>query len=514
MHPDLIQRELRAFAADSKSYMSRLPLKLDRDGNVVEAPFTAFTREEIESKRYLTNRDLVRSEHFRIEDGSLVSLGTVPYSRSEAAIGWRDRPEDLVDRLEHDTLESIEAAGLRSSALDETPWSDDYWAIYLGQLGKRYADPGFPADKDWEKNYDYAAGRPASDILRSGDVAAIGLLSPAEKYDALIGDTSFTLTQFMWLTGKQYFDRYGEIETWMGVCHGWAPASYMLPRPRRAIIVPAADGTPIKFYPSDMKALATQLWAQARTASRFVGGRCNDKDVRTDEIGRVIDSKCFDTNPGTWHMAVVNQIGACRRSFVIDATYDYEVWNQGVHAYQSWYFNPAELAYKDTIEEATVAAGFESDRFAGYRHPEAKYVVGIVMEVAYVVETRPTHAETDGPESDAVQKVVYIYDLELDAERKIIGGEWYQNPHPDFLWTPPPGARATSDADRYVRGSWPHGSAVPESWRPLARSASRDGLPLAGIVEGLIERANVGATESEAVVSEAMEAERKNLAVS
>ena len=43
----------------------------------------------------------------------------------------------------------------------------------------------------------------------------------------------------------------------MGICHGWAPAAFMVQRPTKMVEVLAADGkTKIKFYPSDIKALA------------------------------------------------------------------------------------------------------------------------------------------------------------------------------------------------------------------------------------------------------------------
>jgi len=49
------------------------------------------------------------------------------------------------------------------------------------------------------------------------------------------------------------------VETWMGICHGWAPASYMLARPRRTLSLKSPDGVLIRFFPSDVKALASLL---------------------------------------------------------------------------------------------------------------------------------------------------------------------------------------------------------------------------------------------------------------
>src|SRR6185436_9002354 len=98
------------------------------------------------------------------------------------------------------------------------------------------------------------------------------------------------------------------------------------------------DGkTPLLFYPSDLKGLASLLWATTDPPSRGVGGRCEDTNPKKDRNGRVISPACFDSNPGTWHLAVVNQIGVAKRSMVIDATYDFEVWNQPVYGYRYRY---------------------------------------------------------------------------------------------------------------------------------------------------------------------------------
>ncbi|MCW0470914.1 hypothetical protein OH492_27090 [Vibrio chagasii] len=67
-------------------------------------------------------------------------------------------------------------------------------------------------------------------------------LSPAEKYDLLVGDENFTLTQRSCQVGRDIMSLVSHVERWMGLCHGWAPTAYMLPRPKQSLIVPDADG--------------------------------------------------------------------------------------------------------------------------------------------------------------------------------------------------------------------------------------------------------------------------------
>ena len=253
------------------------------------------------------------------------------------------------------------------------------------------------------------------------------------------------------------------------------------------------------FYQSDIKALSSLLWANAASATRFIGGRCNDKDPAADAItGRVKSADCFDTNPGSWHLAIVNQIGVSKRSTVLDVTFDYEVWNQPLHAYEYRYFNPQSNQYASTLAGATVTkAAYTNDKFKAYRSTQAHSMVGIRMDVSYVVETNPSQRESDSAAQDAIQKVTYYYDLELDAAGTVIGGEWYTNKHPDFLWTLGKGLRAKTAYDAQATGTWAAGTAVPSAWRTAAKSAStQQGSPLAAIVEQLIKFANGTQTAS------------------
>lgn len=482
---DQINADLAAFQADPHAFMNRQPPKMDAAGNPVKG-FTVFSESAIAEKAYIDARDQQRLNQLQATTGQAGAPGT------RAAILSNDKPANLVDRLVHNRLTDMEAANLRKATLAESPWSDDYWAIYKGILGARYADPNFPKAPDWKANYDYIRANPAAKILASGNANQINRLSPSEKYDALIGDSNETLTKKMWADGKYYYDRFGKVETWMGICHGWAPVAYMLPRPSQGLTLKTPNGINIKFFPSDIKALGSLLWANAAPRTRFIGGRCNDKNPALDgSTGRVTSADCFDTNPGTWHLAIVNQIGVAQRSMVLDITFDYEVWNQPIYAYEYRYFNPKTMYYAGSLTEATVKrSDFNNDRFARFRSPNYASVVGIHMEVSYVVETTPSHRETDTSQQDAIQKVAYYYDLELDEAGNIIGGEWYGNKHPDFLWTPAPNIRAVTAYEAEATGTWQQENALPTTWRNAARRAAIQGAPLAAIVEHLIKFAN------------------------
>jgi len=404
-----------------------------------------------------------------------------------------DLAQNLVDELRYVSLKDMENADLMSSRLPVQPWSDSYWPIYKGAIAYRYADRLFPNVKDWKNNTDYIT-------KNIGDHSSVDQLSPAEKYDLLVGDSSFSMTRNNLAEGKYYYESKGEVETWMGLCHGWAPAAYMTPRPTHATRVLAADGkTWIPFYPSDIKALTTLLWASGRrTETRFIGGRCNLRNPSRNSTGRVKDEECLDNNPGTWHLAIVNQIGVSQRGFVMDATYDYQVWNQPVFGYQYLYFNPKTETPSSRLEDSLLAIkDFKRDKFKRVRSPKASSVVGVEMTVLYINEVEPSLNMTDDPGRDRLASVKYTYDLELDPNGTIVGGEWYSRGHPDFLWTPGPKARALSFGDTELdsledQATWTGDVVIPDSWKRVIPRSSSFLQPLARIVDTLIILSNAG----------------------
>ena len=442
----------------------------------------AFFDERIKTRRKL----LYPSSHF--EQGR---VGDVLSILAES--DYRNNIESFLGaEPTYNTLEDMESNGLKEGKVEVQPWSDDYWALYTGNLGKRYADENFPGVTDFAVNSNYIKANPAKAIIESGDAAAIDLLSPSEKYDLLLSGTE-SMTDVLWQNSQAYYDSRGEVETWMGICHGWAPASYMLPRPNHTVELTGAGGTQIKFYPSDIKALATLLWANAAPSVRFVGGRCNKKDPKKDENGRISDPECFDSNPATWHQAVVEKVGIRKKSFVLDATFDYEVWNQPIVDYYYTYFNPKTGESVETLADAKIQLSeFEGDKFKKYRSSKAKSVVGIAMQIHYLAETEPSHRETDSPTRDYTVFVRYFYDLELDENGKIIGGEWYSNYHPDFIWTPEEGSKAQSIGDRMMDGSlvWDVTTTIPEAFAPYVSMSSSQMQPLAYLVEQIIQKAS------------------------
>lgn len=470
-----LKQRLQLFKQDSVKAMQQIPAKKSKSGKKTASKFS---KKEISSKSFVTAKNKFRE---------------VLSGRS--AIKDNDDATNLVDNAEKmlTNIDDMDTKKLMKGEVKTQPWSDYYWSLYNGQLAFRYADTAFPAEsEDWKLKSDYLAGE-------SAGKTELDNLSPAEKYDLLVGDVRKSLTHAALAEGGSYYRQSGKVETWMGICHGWAPAAYMMDRPTKAVKVTAANGEKITFYPSDIKALASLLWATNSPNTKFIGGRCNTKEPKTDKNGRVKDQDCFDTNPGTWHIAIVNQVGVQKRSMVLDATFDYEVWNQPIHSYSYKFFNPSTMEPAKNLKAALVELkDLKDDKFEKYRSKKTKYVVGVSMDMNYIVENYPEHKKNDNSGDDSLKEVSYEYDLELDEEMNIIGGEWYSNAHPDFLWTPEPDARAVTAADETLESSgdakkkWTGKSPMPREWSEVAPKASERGTPLATIVEALIKLSRGG----------------------
>jgi len=413
-----------------------------------------------------------------ISDARALTLPSAPFPWEDAAT--------FVENFKYSDLNEMHAMNLEQAKLPVQPWSGYFWPLYGGGLAFRYQDPLLPKGVIWSEYEDY--------LLSTVGQGPIASLSPAEKYDLLVGDPSFTLTRNQATLGAK-FAVSGKVETWMGFCNGWAAASIMLPRPIHSITVTAADGkTKIEFLPSDIKALGALLWAEGSYPSRFAGRSCKQRHIARDETGRPVDPTCLDLNPATWHLAVVNQIGFSQRSFILDTDPGVEVWNQPVISYRYRYFKASTGEAANSPKEAQVMLrDFPADPNRRFRASEAVAVVGVEMDVVYNYETFPGAGNTDSSATDDLKTVKYRYDLELDANDRIIGGEWHSKERPDFIWVPSKDAHPISNFENEQEPdtSWDGTGPFPWEWSVLARRSSVYAQPLGRVVEALFKRATL-----------------------
>ncbi len=473
-----IKDMLRDFYKNPAHFMDRLAPEV-LNGQMISRGYINYS----EIKKVQIEKNKVREKIIQRSHKSLV-----PVSKMTD----KDQAKTLIENQTVATqMIDLNSRGLARASLPVLPWSDSYWPIYKGLLGVRYADPKFPDSKVWVENYNYVLARPASSIVARGNSEEINQLSPAEKYDYLVGDSQMSMTQFSWAQGQRYMDRLGFVQIWMGICHGWAGAAHMLkPVPQGSIALKAVNGMRITFYQSDVKALQSMLWANSSPATRFAGTGCKTSNPERDPNGRVTDPGCLDNNPATFFLTLTNQLGIHQRSFVMDATYDAEVWNFPIASYDISYFNPQSLHPTSDLKQALIPIErFTIDKFRSYRSAEAKYIIGVISDVTYVIEINPTIGISNKSPTKTLR---FIYDLELDAEYNVIGGEWYMNSHPDFLWTYDKEAQAISRIESPINSDdWNIDGPIPASWTSLAIKSSTIGSPLYSVIKKIIEAAPV-----------------------
>jgi len=277
-----------------------------------------------------------------------------------------------------------------SAELRKKPWTSSYWPTYKGGITHRwltdeviYTKIGFS-----KKGVDY--------------------LSPAEQYDLYLGRTDFPLTNYeLKRTGIR---TKKNIPEWEGLCHDWAPASYLFDEPN-PITVTGKNGERIQFGSADLKALLFINFELSKSdeKTKFLGSRCSLDKANGNFYN---DSACSDTNAGAFHVVLTNYIGLRDQSFVMDKIRESEVWNQPIEGYSIKILNQnngaSEGSAPGTVREIVV---------------EAK--VRWVNEVENEWKKSGTNLEVSN----------YKYRLELDSRGRIIGGAWISFERPDFIWT-------------------------------------------------------------------------------
>ena len=310
--------------------------------------------------------------------------------------------------------------------MTKTPWSGDYWGTYLGGITYRW----FPVTKDKKDTGRYGYSLYDMNNMKGVDLRT---LSPAEKYDLYMGDKNWTLTKWerqrtgilKTVKGSREYVSGHKIPKWFGLCHNWAPATilYENPGPIKAI---GKTGVEIPFGSSDIKALLDIHMEFAKSPTKFLGSRCNlslksiykkwtSGEISKEEYLKAFnDEACSDTNAGSFHVVISNIIGKSGMGFILDVTRGEEVWNQAAYGYQS------------------VIKG---------RRTHNNYIEGFYISEIITMETVLTYiAEVPKTWEKEINKKAfkakrYNYELFIDYNGKIVGGNWLTYERPDFLWT-------------------------------------------------------------------------------
>ena len=252
------------------------------------------------------------------------------------------------------------------------------------------------------------------------------------------------------------------IASWEGICNGWSTAAGLVPRPRKMVSFDLPNDKKLNFYPDDIKGLISQYWFNSfiqnnlektdegeyqRGGTINVGLRCNLSKMKKDKYGRYYDHRpdpqtgdnlprCVGVHPAKWHMGLVNIIGKQGRSFIVERKVESPVDNHPMYKYDMKYFNPntgntknpnfnnPEKLYGNDLIMHHVVEIDRNDQFQKYRNSKAKYIVGVETTMYYMNYVKPVRREENSEEDDDISAKVMFYDLELDSEYNIVGGQW------------------------------------------------------------------------------------------
>jgi hypothetical protein len=368
------------------------------------------------------------------------------------------------------------------------PWSDRIWAFNKGLLGERYTDPAYRRQKGWKAKRDYAAQHGARWVLAlpPGSVRDdwIAKLSPVEKYDLLMGTVEGGLYDHLRDYLDAQMDARGRFPTWWGVCEGSAAAGIFYPEPVRVIRVRSrVYQVDIPFYATDIKGLASLLWSTFHPFLRVpeVGLQC-----RADR-----EAACYDNNPATFHLSLHHLLGMGNGTLFAEMDPSVQAWNYPIVKYELRYFRPDQRrsARSETLDPRAAAVAtrdWRRDPRAPRRAPGTAYVVGATVDLLYAKNHRQVPLE--GSLDRMTEAKTLAYELELDADWNVLGGEWLSEAHPDVLWTLPRNANADGPGDKLLGSAEWREVAGPAGWEGAARASAKHLVPLRKVVERLIER--------------------------
>ena len=387
-----------------------------------------------------------------------------------------------------ESINELDEITLHSGQSKNQTWSYHSFPTYKGGLAYRYLDSFYENSEDWNKIFDYYQTNSSKSLIENNQ---INILSPIEKYEYLIGNLDFNLTKKEWSQGADYIKSHGEIPDWFGLCNGTAPSTINNSRPQNAIVLKSFDNkNDILFYPSDIKALLAYAWATAGSASEMMGGRCDS----IIQPGVRPPLNCLDTNPGSFHMAVINLLGVNGQAFIMDSASGNEVWNRSVVSYQFNYFRPGTRNLTDKLKYALIPISeYKNDPYQQYRALGTTQIVGVSMELTYLIGTKPSSEMSNHSSEDMFLKTTYWYDLEIDQAGIVIGGEWQEQLHPDFLWVVAQNYQPKTFYD-YVIGSklfsYEGNNSLSDYVQSQGRTAAHEGKILFTILEAMLRLSN------------------------
>ena len=373
----------------------------------------------------------------------------------------------------------------RMTFVDRLPWAMPHMAYKTGMLATRSLDREYLGRSGLSEKYAYFKKRNLRSILNIQDPetrqAQINLLSPAEKYDLLIGDLSQNFSNAVWAEVRQQMAQ-GHVPTWLGICDGSSAASVIFREPIRSVTMPSRiEGVEVKFFVGDIKALLSfSMTTYVSQDLPIFGRRC-----RTS-------GDCVGINPASLHqillrMAQMNERREAIPYMIVDRLPNTAIWNSALLSSSIAYYDPDS---SHSVSENPVAHLFDVDDYSpppgspGWA-PGTRYLL-YATSILRLSDTRTPIGFNDLG-TMKVMDLSVRYVLEFNRKHELIGGEWLTPKHPGFVWALPQDYRPRSSGDRETESfSW-QGAAVPDAAMSKVLRSSKKMQPLFRIIDAIYQ---------------------------
>ncbi len=330
-------------------------------------------------------------------------------------------PNNLIDSF------FIYNKGLNDFYLDKnhTAWGGNYYPCKIGGIAHRYNSPNGDAAETKKLNWQ---------VIKSLSPEELYKLSPAEKMDIYLDDSTFSITKYELLNrGTERKDR--SDDGFCGYCNGARMAGIITPEPRHNVRLWSYSTTnpiEVNFSVGDIKAL---LSASYMHPSNFFS------------FGLPSDTIQNDPNPAILDVLIRLYLGHNKIPFVIDASYGKSIFNETV------------LGYKRSISTQRNLNLNEQKRFSRAKKAvDVNLVLYLQDELCFdqsQMETITIMADSSMATKEVsncatfgtwVHKTQHSYTLFLDSKGYIINGDWKKN-RIDYAWA----ANGDGNEDEHIK---------------------------------------------------------------
>ena len=250
--------------------------------------------------------------------------------------------------------------------------------------------------------------------------------SALQKYDQAFHPGATTAVT--WELTNHSVSRNDPSAGWAGHCNGYSASAQRHAEPR----IPVKRGA-TEFSPLDIKALMAEVYMSAKFYF-LAGNRCEliESAQLPSPMNRADPERmgdCDDVNPGTFHITISNWIGIQKHVVILDIRDKEQVWKYPHFEYTT------DMRTVDRTEAMRLVTGRATGTYVF--NPVAVDFRSVAMTVTHATAADTDSLTADIPVAQRTESATYQYILELDAQGRIIGGEWLgqsQQDHPDFVW--------------------------------------------------------------------------------